>query len=103
VATKHLRSMKPSEALRLARDKLMDTKDRWPFICNALLKLNTPGAREAQAHIEDLIFPYKTYNDWLKHNHPEWYSKYEQTPGAPLESRLCWIDNMIDYWESKGE
>jgi hypothetical protein len=95
--------MKPSEALRLARDNLMVSKDSWPFICNALYDLDTPSAREAEAHIEDLLFPYKTYNDWLKYNHPERYSKYEQTSGARLEARLLWIDDMIEYWESKGE
>jgi len=95
--------MKPSEALRLARDKLMASKNRWPFICNALLKLNTPSAREAQAHIEDLLKPYQIYDTWLEHHHPEQFKKYINTPGAHTEARLCWIDDMIDHWESKGE
>jgi hypothetical protein len=95
--------MKPSEALRLARDNLIASKDSWPYICNALYDLDTPGAYEAEAHIEDLISPHETYDDWLRRNHPERYSKYLNAPGARLEARLLWIDDMIDYWESKGE
>jgi hypothetical protein len=40
---------------------------------------------------------------WLKNHDAEVYTQYEQTPGAHTEARLCWIDDMIDYWESKGE
>jgi hypothetical protein len=92
--------MKPSEALRLARIALQYEEG---FICHDLLDLGNPGALKAQAHIRELLAPHNTYGMWLKYHNAEWYKKYESTPGAHTEARLLWIDDMIDYWESKGE
>ncbi len=97
--------MKPSEALRLARDKVNNVapKTYRYFICLILFELDTPGADKAKARIKDLLKPYKTYGKWLEHYDKEWHLKYRETPGAYIEARLCWIDDMIEYWESKGE
>jgi hypothetical protein len=92
--------MKPSEALRLARDTLQYTGG---FICFKLQDIDTPGAYKAEVHIRELLAPYSTYGKWLLYHDKAWYSKYESTPGAHTEARLCWIDDMIEYWESKGE
>jgi hypothetical protein len=94
--------LKPSEALRLARDNLSSQK-RWCFICRTLQDIDTPGALKAQAHIRDLLAPHDTYGMWLLYHDKAWYKKYESTPSARLDARLCWIDDMIEYWESKGE
>jgi hypothetical protein len=94
--------MKPSEALRLAQD-ILSSQKCWCFICRALQDIDTPGALKAQAHIRELLEPHSTYEAWLKYHDAEWYKKYVSTPGAPLEARLCWIDDMIEYWESRGE
>jgi len=93
--------MKPSEALKLARANLA-AKNSWYFICNALLEVDTPGAHEAAAHISRLLKPYRTYGTWLEHHHPELRQKYFSIPGAQTDARLCWIDDMIKYWEAKG-
>jgi hypothetical protein len=93
--------MKPSEALKLVRYKIM--QNRGIFICHHLNDLGTPSAQKALEHIDDLLFPYATYRAWLKNHDAERYEKYVRTPGASIEARLCWIDDMIEYWESKGE
>jgi len=92
--------VKPSEALRLARVTLQNGGF---FIRHALLALGTPGADKAAAHIRELIFPYRTYGIWLWYHDRAWYEKYVRTPGAHIEARLLWIDDMLEYWESKGE
>jgi len=92
--------MKPSEALKLARVTLCNEVY---FICEILHAIDTPGAHKAEAHIGNLLAPHTTYGTWLWYHDRAWHSKYENTPDAHIEARLCWIDDMIKYWESKGE
>jgi hypothetical protein len=69
--------MKPSEALRLARDILASQKCGC-FVCHTLPDIDAPGAYKAEAHIREML-------------------------DAHTGARLCRIDDMIEYWESKGE
>jgi hypothetical protein len=92
--------VKPSEALRLARDIL---QYEGGLICHALQDIDTPGALKAQAHIRELLAPHDTYGIWLLYHEAKWYKKYVRTPGSHTDARLLWIDDMIEYWESKGE
>jgi hypothetical protein len=93
--------MKPSEALRLARDMMAQIK--LVFICYHLDVIGNPGAQKALEHIYALLSPHKNYGMWLKNHDADWHERYKNTPGAHLEARLLWIDDMIEYWESKGE
>ena len=102
--------MKPSEILQAAKKHLWDGKthssNKASRICSAIdiaVPVHTLGAsdslRELNDHIHDLI-GCASLKEWLiqKHGIDPYYSQIKLQA-----TRFAWIDDMIDYFKSKGK
>lgn len=86
--------MKPSEALRIARQNLM----RGDYI-GAVLPRNDAGSDIVKDYIDKSLCS-ATYGEWVRRNHPDvFYNPYFNIH----EGRLQWIDWMINEYEKIGQ
>ncbi len=114
--------MKPSEVLKKAAERIRNHEER--YICFAIktvcgfYKAFTPGwrgfYREHRAamettlgHIRNLLGNHTSLEHWLAERFPEHKDnliKHRDWVNQPLrETRLAWIDDMIRYFEGKGQ
>ena len=94
--------MKASEVLKAARKRVED--GRSTYICFALedTLLDEAAIWRATSRILHLLHPYSSLEGWLqgkKHARHAWVGggkKLKQT-------RLNWIDDLIKYFEARGD
>jgi hypothetical protein len=94
--------MKSSEALLIAREKILTGESR--FVCLAL-PLNMTGL-EVRLRITEAISPYKTVIGWLIANHQPWCERcvgWYQGDRFDRAYRIAWIDWMIEGYKAKGD
>jgi hypothetical protein len=94
------------EILLKARDRIAQSRDH--FICRAVESViryqrheTKAAGKRVIAHIEALLYPYRTYGTWLKKTHPRAFNRYTNEEFAWRNARLVWINDMIKYWENK--
>ncbi len=93
--------MKASKALREARSRIEDGNKR--YICLALgCVSDKEAARRAQRRIWSLLHPEPTLERWLMSK-----GVILTSTTLPIEklrqTRLNWIDDMIKYFEARGD
>lgn len=101
-------NMKSSEILREARALIADGS--LVYVCNAVkcIGYTYPAASPEKAHrivnyIQNvLIYPHGTLEFWLEANHGLNVDKIINARKM-LQTRLAWIDWMIDQYESIGD
>ena len=95
---------KASEILREARVLIEDWT--FEFICHAVDQVvaGKKAKRRVKKHIGDLLYPSTTLEGWLETHYPR-PSKipYCRSFDRMRITRLAWIDDMIRYFERKGD
>ncbi len=96
-----------SDVLKEARLYVRNRK--FEFVCHAVSKVARTGAdlkavRRVENRIKLLLGPHFTLDSWLKEHHQELlkvsHSEYFKKTRL---TRLAWIDDMIKYFEGKGD
>ena len=112
--------MKPSELLLKAKKHLCvceQDRSKWRtesnYICNAvkiadggepgMCPATTTQGRKVIAHINHLLDGYSTLSEWLSEKHGIVAFAFSDNATQLQETRLAWMDDMIAYWEAKGE
>ena len=86
-------------ALELAANKI-DPDWRDDDTSNPIQKI----VNEIQTHINNLLEGLPVLSYWLTTYYPEWLSTPAKERVQKLyETRLAWIDNMIEYYKSQGK
>lgn len=101
--------MKASQLLREAKLFLVVQRNL-PGICRALCQASRQRARIPYAarmrvtdHIRSLLGPYAYLEGWLIHKAGIAPSEVYRNPEKLLATRLAWVDDLILYFESKGD
>ena len=94
--------MKASEALQAVRD-LIECGERH-HLCPALemLPQGRAGARRALARIYHLLYPHSTLSQWLAARGIVVQANLVDVDRL-RQTRLNWIDNMIEWHRAKGD
>ena len=101
-------TMKPSELLKEAK-KILYTEEGSEFICNAIRMAAVKHKRTfvvSERLIDwiclDLLEGLVCLEDWLEYKHKK-ELRGKLAFKMLRDTRMRWIDWMIDYWESKGQ
>jgi hypothetical protein len=101
--------MKASELLILTRENYASPKRKSSYICSVVDRV-CPNNKKAQCardkvvnHIQRLLGRHYTLGRWLQEKGFVPPNNIDNYDPRMIATRLAWLDDMIQYFETKGD